>query len=160
FWSGNSAGVIGLVGLGGAGKTAIAARFLDDLLSVGAWSEEHAPTERPRGLLVWSFYQEPDAGSFLQAACRYFSADAAALAAKGIGLLHLLRDALAQGGRNLLLLDGLERVQLPDTDASAAYGQIDDPLLKLLLRWLAEGVGDTTVLVTSRFPLTDLSENA
>jgi hypothetical protein len=149
LWKDRTAGVVALVGLGGAGKTAIAARFLDELQQV----DEPC---RPEGLLVWSFYQEPDASLFLQAVCRYFSADDAALAAKGIGLLHLVRDALAKGGRHLLVLDGLERVQRPDTDASAAFGQIEDPLLKRLLMWLAEGVGNTLVLVTSRFPLADL----
>src|SRR5262249_5350984 len=36
------------------------------------------------------------------------------------------------------------------------FGQIEDPLLRGLLTRIAEGVGRTTALVTSRFPLTDL----
>ncbi len=58
FWQGGGGGVLALVGLGGAGKTALAARFLADLLG--------GRGERPRGLFVWSFYQQPDAGLFLQ----------------------------------------------------------------------------------------------
>jgi tetratricopeptide (TPR) repeat protein len=148
LWKSGYRGVVGLVGLGGAGKTAIAAHFLDDLLRPGRGS-------LPCGLLVWSFYQEPDAGLCLQTVHQYFGAPAATLA-KGMGLLHLLRDALTAGGPHLLVLDGLERVQRQEGDAEARHGQIEDPLLKRLLVWLAEGTGQTMVLITSRFPLTDL----
>src|SRR5262249_13240149 len=76
--------------------------------------------------------------------------------ARGAGLLHLLREALAVGGPHLLVLDGLERVQRPEGEAAGAFGQIEDPLLRGLLTRLAEGGSKATVLVTSRFPLTDL----
>jgi hypothetical protein len=148
-WRDGFCGVLALVGLGGAGKTAVAARFLDELLRPGA-------VPRPDGLFVWSFYQQPDAGSFLQAAYRYFTRSSATVtAAKGSGLLHLLNDALAEGGPHVLMLDGLERVQRQES--TGAYGQIEDPLLKGLLVGLAEGVGRALVVVTSRFPLTDLA---
>ena len=115
-WAGGAAGVVALVGLGGAGKTALAARFLAELL---------APARRPRpeGLFVWSFYQQPDAGLFLQEAHRYFAGVAAAATpARGAGLLHLLREALSAGGPHLLVLDGLERVQQQGGPAPAATG--------------------------------------
>jgi hypothetical protein len=148
---------VALVGLGGAGKTALAARFLAELLGP-------VPTglARPSGLFVWSFYQQPDAGLFLREAHRYFAGDSVASAspARGAGLLHLLREALSTGGPHLLVLDGLERVQQQDghvADAGAgAHGRIEDPLLRGLLTRIAEGTGQTTALVTSRFPLTDL----
>jgi hypothetical protein len=149
FWQTGLRGVLALVGLGGAGKTAVAARFLDELAGAGA--------DRPAGLFLWSFYQEPDAGLFLQRAYNYFGGPAAAAQpAKGPGLLHLLQDALAQGGPHWLVLDGLERVQRQESDAAAAYGQLEDPLLKSLQTRAAEGMGQTVVLVTSRFPVTDL----
>jgi hypothetical protein len=146
-WREGFRGVVALVGLGGAGKTALAARFLEDLLTA-----DDAP--RPDGLFVWSFYQQPDTGLFLQEAYHYF-ARGAAPPAKGAGILHLLHDALAVGGPHLLVLDGLERVQRQES--SGAYGQIEDPLLKGLLSRLSEANSRTTVLVTSRFPLTDLA---
>ncbi len=150
FWRSGFRGVLALVGLGGAGKTAVAARFLDDLRA-------SASTRRPASLLVWSFYQEPDAGQFLQQAYDYFTpGNSAGAAAKGAGLLHLLREALTAGGPHLLVLDGLERVQRQESSPGGRYGQIEDPLLKGLLARIAEGLGQTTVLVTSRFPLTDL----
>ncbi len=146
-WRDGFRGVLALVGLGGAGKTALAARFLDDLLG-----PEAAP--RADGLFVWSFYQQPEAGLFLREAYRYF-ADDEMPAAKGGGILHLLHNALAVGGPHLLVLDGVERVQRQED--TEGYGHIEDPLLKGLLIRLAEGVGRTTTLVTSRFPLTDLT---
>jgi tetratricopeptide (TPR) repeat protein len=140
-------GVMALVGLGGSGKTALAARFLEELLR-----SEAEPTFH--GVFVWSFYQEPDAGLFLQQAYEYFSLEAEPTPAKGAGLIHLLHAALEQGGPNFLLLDGLERVQ--QQESTGNYGRVDDPLLRSLLIRITEGLGKTTVLVTSRFPLTDL----
>ncbi|HZW29835.1 MAG TPA: hypothetical protein VFF52_03955, partial [Isosphaeraceae bacterium] len=143
-------GVVALVGLGGAGKTAIAARFLDELCR-----PEHPA--RPGGLFVWSFYQEPDSGFFLNQAYNYFARGELSTApAKGAGLLHLLREALMAGGPHLLVLDGLERVQRQESQGPGPFGQIEDPLLRGLLTRIAEGAGRTTALVTSRFPLTDL----
>ena len=153
LWRNGTRGVIALVGLGGAGKTAIAARFLEELVKGEQLS-------RPEGLFVWSFYHEPDAGYFLQELHRYFAPiDQAPTPAKGAALLHLLRDALEKGGPHLLVLDGLERVQRQGGSATEAFGQIEDPLLKGLLTRIAEGVGQTVALVTSRFPLVDLSSS-
>jgi hypothetical protein len=147
FWEGGGRGVLALVGLGGAGKTALAARFLAKLLRPG-----RAPL--PGGLFVWSFYQEPDAGLFLRELHDYFAPGGAP--AQGAGLLHLLAGALQAGGPHLMVLDGLERVQRQGGPAGG-YGQIEDPLLAALLGRIAEGLGQTVALVTSRFPLTDLA---
>jgi hypothetical protein len=153
LWRSGTRGVVALVGLGGAGKTAIAARFLEELV-------KGEPLSRPEGLFVWSFYHEPDAGYFLQELHRYFAPiDQPPTPAKGAALLHLLRDALEKGGPHLLVLDGLERVQRQGESATEAFGQIEDPLLKGLLTRIAEGVGQTVALVTSRFPLSDLSSS-
>ena len=150
LWTEGTRGVIALVGLGGAGKTAIAARFLDEL-------REGNLFPRPKGLFVWSFYQEPDTGYFLQELNRYFTPEAPPEApAKGAALIHLLSAALATGGPHLLVLDGLEQVQRDDGHAPGVFGQLEDPLLKGLLTRVADGTGQTVALVTSRFPLSDL----
>ena len=148
LWQTGFRGVLALVGLGGAGKTAVAARFLDELLA-----PDGGP--RPQGLFVWSFYQQPDAGAFLQEVYHYF-AGGRTVPAQGAGLLHLLRERLADGGPHLLVLDGLERVQRPESGGGHSYGEVEDPLLRSLLTRVAVGVGRAVVLVTSRFPLTDL----
>ncbi|HWE35209.1 MAG TPA: hypothetical protein VG406_01455 [Isosphaeraceae bacterium] len=151
LWTGGVTGVVALVGLGGAGKTALAARFLEELLGPGG--------RAPRRVFVWSFYQEPDAGRFLHEAARFFApAAAATTAARGPGLLHLLGDALSAGGPDLLVLDGLERVQAEDGVRGGRFGQVEDPLLRTLLARVADGLGRATALVTSRFPLTDLED--
>ncbi len=150
-WLNGESGVVALVGLGGAGKTAIAARFIEEL------TQAENPL-RPEGLFVWSFYQEPDVGYFLEEAYQYFAGPAAAATqAKGAGLLHLLRGALERDGRHLLVLDGLERVQRQESNELGSFGQVEDPLLKGLLTRIAEGIGSTVALVTSRFPLSDLA---
>jgi hypothetical protein len=149
LWGAGFRGVLALVGLGGAGKTAVAAHFLDRLL-------RDAGAPRPHGLFVWSFYQEPDAGAFLREAYHYFLGDAAAVPARGAGLLHLLRERLGDGRPYLLVLDGLERVQREESAGNNSHGAIEDPLLRALLTRLAGGVGRAAALVTSRFPLTDL----
>ena len=125
LWQRGTRGVIALVGLGGAGKTAVAARFLDELFR----PDHPAPPEK---LFVWSFYQEPDAGYFLSEAYRFVARGDPLAAAKGAGLLHLLREALSAGGPHLLVLDGLERVQRQEGSAAGLFGQIEDPLLRAL----------------------------
>jgi hypothetical protein len=143
-------GVVSLVGLGGAGKTAVAERFLKDLTSADT-------SGRPEGLFLWSFYQEPDAGLFFQKAYNYFAEPHAGQPpAKGAGLLHQFREVLNKAGINWLVLDGLEKVQCQNSVQSESFGTIEDPLLKSLLTRIAEGMGQTVALVTSRFPLTDL----
>jgi hypothetical protein len=149
FWNDGGRGVLALIGLGGAGKTAVAARFLEALT-------DRPELPRPGGLFVWSFYQEPDAGLCLQEAYRYFAAPGADVPARGLGLLHLLQEALRNGGPHLLVLDGLERVQRQAE--SGSHGQLEDPLLRALLAQIAEGAVPAAVVITSRFPLSDLEQ--
>jgi hypothetical protein len=173
LWQSGFSGVVALVGLGGAGKTAVAARFLEDVLT-------RAGDPRPASRFVWSFYLEPDAGLFLQEYYRFrarpgtasmpaqgaglpqlvrddqFLKQTAGVRARGAGLLHMLGYALRQPGPHLLVLDGLERVQRQRGDVVGDFGQVEDPLLKGLLIRIAEECSQVFVLVTSRFPLTDL----
>jgi hypothetical protein len=149
FWERNARGVLALVGLGGAGKTALAARFLQEL------AQGRLP--QSEGLFVWSFYQEPDPAQFLRQAHAYFVPTTRLYSgAKGAGLLHLLDDALSQPKRYLLVLDGLERVQRQEADRPTRHGEIEDPLLRALLVRLGSGLRKTTAIITSRFPLRDL----
>src|SRR5690242_1775757 len=78
-WSAGFRGVLALIGLGGAGKTAVAARFVDEV-------RQATDLPKPDGLFVWSFYQQPDAGLFLQECYRYF-AGVGSTPARGLGLL-------------------------------------------------------------------------
>ncbi len=155
FWTEGFEGVVAMVALGGSGKTAVAARVVDSLRS------RDASLSAPHGLFVWSFYREPDAGQFLRRAFDYFRVPSSAgAAATGLGLVHLLAAALDNGERNLLVLDGLERVQSAGDRNADDFGRLEDPLLKTLLLRAAAGVGKTLILVPSRFPLTDLEPAA
>jgi tetratricopeptide (TPR) repeat protein len=136
--------VVSLVAVGGTGKTALAERVLFDL------------GEQPSaGVLVWSFYEDPRTEGFLRTACEYFTGEAPPSAG---GLLERLQVALTGDEPHLLVLDGLERVQAEGT-TGRRRGEIEDPQLRRLLRWLAAGLGTRTrALVTSRFPLVDLDD--
>ncbi|XYI03411.1 helix-turn-helix domain-containing protein [Sorangium sp. So ce1128] len=141
--------VVALLGVGGAGKTAIAERFLQGL----------GDAPRPGGVLVWSFYDDPRTEAFLDQAAAYFAQGAGAAprapAAPGEQLARL-REALGQGPPHLLVLDGLETAQA-EGGAGRAHGELRDALLRRLLCAIAAGLGGARALVTSRFELADLA---
>jgi hypothetical protein len=151
FWQGRvEANVLALIGLGGAGKTAIASEFVARLL------DPAADADRPHALFVWSFYIDQDVSNFLRHAYRYFSGGLKP-ESSGAGLLHRLTEVLlATGGRNLIVLDGLERVQRPPGVLERGFGELEDPLLRQAVTRLAAGAGRTRCLITTRFPVPDL----
>jgi tetratricopeptide (TPR) repeat protein len=136
--------VVALVAAGGTGKTALAERALAELQSYTA-----------AGVFVWSFYENPQTEAFLREACRYFTG--VEFKETG-GLLERLQQALTGDTPHLLILDGLERVQATGS-TGRPRGELEDPLMKRLLRWLAAGLGTCAkALITSRFPLPDLAD--
>ena len=116
FWLTGSAGVLALVGLGGAGKTALAARFLAELLASGA----------PRGLFVWSFYQEPDAGLYLRHLHDYLARGAPAPEAESAPSLDRAALLRRVGGNEQLLSD---LVRLFRAEGEPLVGEIRGALL-------------------------------
>ncbi len=150
FWHSPTDGnVLALIGLGGAGKTAIVSELVSELV------DPAAEADRPDGLFVWSFYIDQDVSNFLRQAYRYFSRGLKP-ESSGAGLLYRLTEMLVEGGRNLLLLDGLERVQRPPGDLKPGFGELEDPLLRQAVTRLAAGAGRTKCLITTRFPVPDL----
>lgn len=135
--------VVSLVAMGGTGKTALAERVL-----AGVGEGDSA------GVLVWSFYESPRTEEFLRAACEYFTGEVPATT----GLLERLQTALSGDEAHLMVLDGLERVQAEGA-TGRPRGELEDPQMRRLLRWVAAGQGTRArALVTSRFPLVDLSD--
>ena len=132
-----------LVAIGGTGKTAVLERFLDSISN-----------EKLKGsILVWSFYEDPNTDSFLREACLVFTGQEPEREA---GMLEYLQRALGtQSRQHLIVLDGLERVQ-SEGKGGYAKGDIQDYVLKNLLRAITAGLGNTRALITSRFKLTDL----
>jgi DNA-binding Xre family transcriptional regulator len=135
--------VVGLIGVGGVGKTALAERFLRD----------HVSKARDGGTFVWSFHDDPRPDAFLRAACAYFTGEKPPEQACEV---EHLREALRGTQRHLLVLDGLERVQVDG--GGRTRGEIEHRGLRLLLRSLALGLGRTRALVTSRLPLRDIED--
>ncbi len=135
-------GVVALVGVGGAGKTAIAERLLSRVTA----------EPEPRGVFVWSFYEDERTEAFLARAVKYFTNAEAQPGER----LEKLEEALSKGPAHWLVLDGLEVVQAFG-DEKRAHGELQDPLLRRLLISLARGLGAARALVTSRFVLGDLT---
>lgn len=141
FWDREGGGLFCLVALGGAGKTTMVAEFLRRL--------RQREDDRPHATLVWSFYDNPDAQSFLAAAQAYFAPDEQFAALNPGGALYLLMRALESSGRNLLVLDGLERVQRTH-GGDGLLGEIADQTLSQFVRRLAAGLGRTRAVITTR----------
>lgn len=132
-----------LVAAGGTGKTAIAERVVATM----------KPGEA--NVLVWSFYERPDADAFLRECNQLFLGEPEGSPAGG--RLERLERGLRDGRPHLIVLDGLERVQ-EEAGGGRVRGELTDHTLKLLLRALAAGLGRARALVTSRFPLVDLGD--
>lgn len=152
--------IISLVAIGGAGKTTVASRWKDALLS----REDHCGVER---YFDWSFYSqgtrgsdtntgtqtEADATVFVAAALKFFEdpvmADSAAPAwDKGARLA-----ALVAKHRTLLILDGLEPLQHPPGPQT---GELKDDAIRALFAGLQSSARGLC-LITTREPVSDLA---
>ena len=137
-----------LVAAGGTGKTAIAEQVV-------ALLQQRWPPPGAGSVLVWSFYEKPDADAFVRECAQLFLGEADDAPAGG--RLERLQRGLRDGRPHLIVLDGLERVQA-EAGTGQVRGELEDHTLKLLLQAIAAGLGRTRALVTSRFPLTDLRD--
>jgi len=131
-----------LVAAGGTGKTAVVERVVAQM----------KPGEA--NVLVWSFYERPDADAFLRECNQLFLGEEEGPAG---GRLERLERGLRDGRPHLIVLDGLERVQ-EDAGGGRVRGELSDHTLKLLLRAIAAGLGRARALVTSRYSLVDLQD--
>jgi hypothetical protein len=131
-----------LVAAGGTGKTAVVERVVLEM----------QPGEA--NVLVWSFYERPEADAFLRECNQLFLGEEGGPSG---GRLERLQRGLRDGRPHLIVLDGLERVQ-EEAGTGRVRGELADHTLKLLLRVLAAGLGRARALVTSRFPLVDLQD--
>jgi tetratricopeptide (TPR) repeat protein len=149
---GSPARVFALRAPGGTGKTAL----VDHVLT--AWLQKREATGAPLrgGLFVWSFYEDDHVEHFLGGACTYFHGKEG----EAGGRFERLLLALQSGEPHLLVLDGLETVQAVG-GLGRARGELEDRQLKRLISLIATvGLGRTRLLVTSRFPLSELRDLA
>lgn len=154
-WDEGEASAIAITGAGGLGKSTLVRRFLD----LRNWLNEDEP-RRPEGIFVWSFDGEPNVDRFFSEACAYFQR--AVSSPKGIPLsdkqaneLLLVSTLKNSRGLNLIVLDGLERIQYADPEPEG-FGGLPFPLMHLLKQIVDNACGNTRILITSRLPLVDL----
>lgn len=140
--------VIGVIGLGGEGKSSLVRRWVD------AHLEED--DEQVAGALWWSFTERTASDEFLDAAIEFMSGgqvDPAKAAVEGGG-----RPAVAFGmmsrRRYVLVLDGLEVAQHHRGDR---YATIVSDELRDFLQYAATPGSRSLVLITSRLPMLDLA---
>jgi tetratricopeptide (TPR) repeat protein len=148
-WRDPDAHVVSVVGWGGAGKSALLNRWLQEMEGDGYGCAER--------VFAWSFARQgagampSSADGFVSAALAWFGdPDPGRGSAwqKGERLAYRVR-----AERTLLLLDGVEPLQVasgPDA------GRLKDEALQALLRELAASNGGGLCVVTSRMPVADL----
>jgi len=163
-WLTGGQNVLSLVAIGGMGKSALTWAWLQrDVLglplpgvSENDGGDCRVPdTDRPEGVLWWSFYEkEASFAAFVREAL-YYASDGQA-----IDQLKMLT-ALLRQRRLLLVLDGFERELRAYTGLNAAYQGDDftadadirsciDPRAGAFLQWIAAAPMRSRVLLTSR----------
>jgi len=133
--------------MGGAGKTAIAERFLDATLDGTTKPEPHS-------VFVYSFYDDDKPENFFRHLQIWLEGTSAPEKEKST--TQLIFDIQQQ--RGLIILDGLEMLQ--ESGVRGVFGRLTNPSLRDLLNHIACGSArELSVLATSRFPLTDLRDS-
>lgn len=104
WWRDGGLGVCALVGMGGAGKTAVADRFLNGLLDDTAASRRQMAA--PESVFVFSFYDDDKPENFFHHLQCWL--EGTSTPDKGKSATQLVFDI--QQHRGLMILDGLEMV--------------------------------------------------
>jgi tetratricopeptide (TPR) repeat protein len=147
-------GVLALSGIGGSGKTALVRELLDNIAG-------NKIKARLGGLFVWSFYEDPRARGFLASLAEYVSQRSADSFSNEQDAYEAFRSHCGEIGRLLIVMDGLERVQISRRDDRHIHGALTSTVLRRLLLWIAQQAGGVRAIVTTRFPLPELeSEKA
>ncbi len=140
---------ITLVGIGGAGKTALAGHWLK--------VDNQDLVRDVRGLFYWSFYVERDVDQFLTGLISFIED-----LDTNVELAADLKDPLDSLERNftklpplVLLLDGLEVLQHAVSEGRA-YGAFIDAKLRDFIQLISYAKKPWLCISTSRFPITDL----
>jgi len=157
WWRNGGRGVLALVGMGGAGKTAIVERFLR-VLPGGLPPDPDVPKDgslpTPHSVFVFSFYDAPNPEAFFEALQMWLERTPRIQTVLSIGqMIYLLQQT-----PGLMVLDGVEKVQ--EDGVRGLLGRLASPKLREFLDRIAAGYfPQLSVLVTSRFPLADLRDS-
>lgn len=139
---------ISVIGIGGAGKTAL----------IGHWLkvDNSALTREVRGLFYWSFYVEKDVDQFLLALIRFIEELGHDFGnQERAGPLRTLELHFPRLPNLVLLLDGLEVLQQAVSEGRT-YGAFIDAKLRDFIQLVAYAKLPWICISTSRFPITDL----
>ncbi len=158
WWRGGGRGVCALVGMGGAGKTAIAERFLRVLPHVTESEHQLAKDNSlrtPDRLFVFSFYKDNE-DRFFGELHAWLSGEPYDDSTRDPSFRQTLD--LLKTTPYLLVLDGLEKVQ-DDGARGGVFGHITDGRLSGLVERLTSGVvPGVAAVITTRFPIAELEE--
>ena len=166
WWRGGGQGVCSLIGIGGAGKTAIADRFLQVLpgvLPLDPQTPKDETLTTPTAAFVFSFYDAPNPEAFFDDLVAWLRANADTrivmqVSPSGRVSYHQMVQWLQNAPPGLLILDGLEKIQ-EDGTRGGIFGRIADGNLRDFLSRLSQGyLPHLSALITSRFTLADLDE--
>lgn len=148
MWETGEQRVAGIIGWGGVGKSTLARRWYDEL---------YKREKPPDGFFWWSFYYQPSLDSFLEAVLLYLSGgnfSPVDTPSSWVRVQQLVK--LLSCGRFAIVLDGLEVMQETQS-AGDNFGCMQDKAFRNMLELCADQQTlQSVVLVTSRFPLTDL----
>lgn len=148
MWGNGEQRVAGIIGWGGVGKSTLARRWYDEL---------YKQEKPPDGFFWWSFYYQPSLDSFLESALLYLTGGnfrPADTPSPWVRVQQLVK--VLSHGRFAIVLDGLEVMQ-ETQNAGDNFGCMQDKAFRNLLELCADQQAHQSVmLVTSRFPLTDL----
>lgn len=146
-WAGSTRKIVGLIGLGGEGKSSLARHWLDIL-------SKDSEQPQPNGIFWWSFYSNPSIDEFFETALMFISGEhinprkipSTSMKANMVG-------AMLGNGRYIFVLDGLEVIQYQQGDQ---YGLLRSDVLQEFLDLFASPEHDSFCLITSRAPLIGL----
>jgi len=164
WWKERRSGVCSLVGIGGAGKTAICDRFLR-VLPGGLDPDPAVPKDStlppPGAVMVFAFDEGRHPENFfahLHAAIQGIAYDESAPRPSYYQTRAALSGFRPPGAGFLLCLDGIEKVQ-DDGLRGGVFGAIKDPSFKDFIERLADGYfPGTSALITTRYPIASLEE--
>jgi tetratricopeptide (TPR) repeat protein len=135
--------LIGVTAWGGAGKTALVTRWIDN--------QQHQRLFR--GVFGWSFYENPSAEEWASELLTWAEETAGYQPGPARRLTARVLE-LAQQVPLLLVLDGLEGSQ--EAPAGQEFGRFLDNLLRAVLTGFCQRTHPGLVVLTSRFPFADL----
>jgi hypothetical protein len=143
--------------MGGAGKTAIAEQFLHSLPGLfpnaARTTKQSQKLRVPSSVFIYSFYDDDKPANFLESLQMWLEGDARPKDQLSITQIKFL----IRSTHGLIVLDGLEKLQEGN---DRGFGKLISPQVRDLLDHIASGAGSKLgVLLTSRFPLTDLRDS-